>query len=160
MGQRTKNTENIIAVNKKATYDYFILDKIEAGIVLEGWEVKGIRDLKVQLKEAYVKINKGDVILIGSNITPPPYINNNTIKNSSRTRKLLLNQKEINVLVGKVQKEGLTLVPLSLYWKNNKVKLKIGLAKGKKKFDKRQSEKNKDWAIEKNRIAKTKLKNN
>ena len=160
MGQRTKNTENIIAVNKKATYDYFILDKIEDGIVLEGWEVKGIRDLKVQLKEAYVKINKGDVILIGSNITPPPYINNNTIKNSSRTRKLLLNQKEINVLVGKVQKEGLTLVPLSLYWKNNKVKLKIGLAKGKKKFDKRQSEKNKDWAIEKNRIAKTKLKNN
>ena len=159
MGQRTKNTENIIAVNKKATYDYFILEKIEAGIVLEGWEVKGIRDLKVQLKEAYVKINKGDVILIGSNITPPPYINNNTIKNSSRTRKLLLNQKEINVLVGKVQKEGLTLVPLSLYWKNNKVKLKIGLAKGKKKFDKRQSEKNKDWAIEKNRIAKTKLKN-
>ena len=160
MGQRTKNTENIIAVNKKATYDYFILEKIEAGIVLEGWEVKGIRDLKVQLKEPYVKINKGDVILIGSNITPPPYINNNTIKNSSRTRKLLLNQKEINVLVGKVQKEGLTLVPLSLYWKNNKVKLKIGLAKGKKKFDKRQSEKNKDWAIEKNRIAKTKLKNN
>ena len=160
MGQRTKNTENIIAVNKKATYDYFILEKIEAGIVLEGWEVKGIRDLKVQLKEAYVKINKGDVILIGSNITPPPYINKNTIKNSSRTRKLLLNQKEINVLVGKVQKEGLTLVPLSLYWKNNKVKLKIGLAKGKKKFDKRQSEKNKDWAIEKNRIAKTKLKNN
>ena len=160
MGQRTKNTENIIAVNKKATYDYFILEKIEAGIVLEGWEVKGIRDLKVQLKEAYVKINKGDVILIGSNITPPHYINNNTIKNSSRTRKLLLNQKEINVLVGKVQKEGLTLVPLSLYWKSNKVKLKIGLAKGKKKFDKRQSEKNKDWAIEKNRIAKTKLKNN
>ena len=160
MGQRTKNTENIIAVNKKAIYDYFILEKIEAGIVLEGWEVKGIRDLKVQLKEAYVKINKGNVILIGSNITPPSYINNNTIKNSSRTRKLLLNQKEINVLVGKVQKEGLTLIPLSLYWKNNKVKLKIGIAKGKKKFDKRQSEKNKDWAIEKNRIAKTKLKNN
>jgi len=160
MGQRSKNTENIIAVNKKATYDYFILEKIEAGIVLEGWEVKGIRDLKVQLKEAYVKINKSDVILIGSNITPPPYIDNNTIKNSSRTRKLLLNQKEINVLIGKVQKEGLTLVPLSLYWKNNKVKLKIGIAKGKKKFDKRQSEKSKDWAIEKNRIAKTKLKNN
>ena len=160
MGQRTKNTENIIAVNKKATYDYFILEKIEAGIVLEGWEVKGIRDLKVQLKEAYVKINKGDVILIGSNITPPPYINNNTIKNSSRTRKLLLNQKEINVLIGRVQKEGLTLIPLSLYWKNNKVKLKIGVAKGKKKFDKRQSEKSKDWTIEKNRIAKTKLKNN
>ena len=159
MGQRSKNTENIIAVNKKATYDYFILEKIEAGIVLEGWEVKGIRDLKVQLKEAYVKINKGDVILIGSNITPPSYINNNTIKNSSRTRKLLLNQKEINMLVGKVQKEGLTLIPLSLYWKNNKVKLKIGIAKGKKKFDKRQSEKNKDWAIEKSRIAKTKLKN-
>tara|TARA_Y100000741_G_scaffold101743_1_gene75715 strand:+ start:833 stop:1315 length:483 start_codon:yes stop_codon:yes gene_type:complete len=160
MGQRTKNTENIIAVNKKATYDYYILEKIEAGIVLEGWEVKGIRDLKVQLKEAYVKINKGDVILIGSNITPPSYINNDTSKNPSRTRKLLLNQKEINTLIGKVQKDGLTLIPLSLYWKNNKVKLKIGIARGKKKFDKRQSEKKKDWAIEKNRLAKTKLKNN
>jgi len=160
MGQRTKNTENIIAVNKKATYDYFILEKIEAGVVLEGWEVKGIRDLKVQLKEAYVKINKGDVLLIGSNITPPSYINNNTDKNPSRTRKLLLNQKEINFLIGKVQKDGLTLIPLSLYWKNNKVKLKLGIAKGKKKFDKRQSEKKKDWAIEKNRLAKTKLKNN
>ena len=98
MGQRTKNTENIIAVNKKATYDYYILEKIEAGIVLEGWEVKGIRDLKVQLKEAYVKINKGDIILIGSNITPPSYINSDTNKNPSRTRKLLLNQKEINIL--------------------------------------------------------------
>ena len=159
MGQRTKNTENIIAVNKKASYDYNILEKIEAGIVLEGWEVKGIRDLKVQLKEAYVKINKGDVILIGSNITPPSYINNDTSKNPSRTRKLLLNQKEINTLIGKVQKDGLTLIPLSLYWKNNKVKLKIGIATGKKKFDKRQSEKKKDWAIEKNRLAKTKLKN-
>tara|TARA_A100001011_G_scaffold381588_1_gene450318 strand:- start:2011 stop:2493 length:483 start_codon:yes stop_codon:yes gene_type:complete len=160
MGQRTKNTENIIAVNKKASYDYNILEKIEAGIVLEGWEVKGIRDLKVQLKEAYVKINKGDVILIGSNITPPSYTNNDTSKNPSRTRKLLLNQKEINTLIGKVQKDGLTLIPLSLYWKNNKVKLKIGIARGKKKFDKRQSEKKKDWAIEKNRLAKTKLKNN
>ena len=160
MGQRTKNTENIIAVNKKAGYDYYILEKIEAGIVLEGWEVKGIRDLKVQLKEAYVKINKGDVILLGSNITPPSYINNDTSKNPSRTRKLLLNQKEINTLIGKVQKDGLTLIPLSLYWKNNKVKLKLGIAKGKKKFDKRQSEKKKDWAIEKNRLAKTKLKNN
>ena len=160
MGQRTKNTENIIAVNKKATHDYFILEKLEAGIVLEGWEVKGIRELKVQLKEAYIKIIKGNVLLIGSNITPPSYINNDTIKNNSRTRKLLLNQKEINTLIGKVQKDGLTLIPLSLYWKANKVKLKLGIAKGKKKFDKRQSEKNKDWSIEKNRIVKNKLKNN
>ena len=104
MGQRTKNTENIIAVNKKATHDYFILEKMEAGMVLEGWEVKGIRELKVQLKEAYVKIIRGDIILIGSNITPPSYINKDTIKNPTRTRKLLLNKKEINVLIGKVQK--------------------------------------------------------
>tara|TARA_B110000014_G_C20112012_1_gene586077 strand:- start:965 stop:1447 length:483 start_codon:yes stop_codon:yes gene_type:complete len=160
MNQRTKNTENIIAVNKKASHDYFILEKMEAGLVLEGWEVKGIRALKVQLKEAYVKINKGDVLLIGSNITPLSYINKDTYKNATRTRKLLLNQKEINVLIGKVQKEGLTLIPLTLYWKNNKVKLQLGIAKGKKKYDKRQSEKNKDWAIEKNRIVKTKLKSN
>jgi len=158
MGQRIKNTENIIAVNKKASHDYFILEKLEAGIVLEGWEVKGIRALKVQIKEAYVKINKGDILLIGSHITPPSYIDKDTEKNVSRTRKLLLNQKEINTLIGKVQREGLTLIPLSFYWKNNKVKLQLGVAKGKKKFDKRQSEKNKDWAIEKNRVTKNKLK--
>jgi SsrA-binding protein len=160
MGQRTKNTENIIAVNKKATHDYFILEKLEAGIVLEGWEVKGIRALKVQIKEAYVKIIRGEVLFIGSNITPLSYINRDTVKNATRTRKLLLNQKEINTLIGKIKREGLTIIPMLLYWKNNKVKLQIGVAKGKKKFDKRQSEKNKDWAIEKSRVSKIKLRSN
>jgi SsrA-binding protein len=160
MGQRTKNTENIIAVNKKATHDYFILEKLEAGIVLEGWEVKGIRALKVQIKEAYVKIIRGEVLFIGSNITPLSYINRDTVKNATRTRKLLLNQKEINTLIGKIKREGLTIIPMLLYWKNNKVKLQLGVAKGKKKFDKRQSEKNKDWAIEKSRISKIKLRSN
>ena len=160
MGQRTKNTENIIAVNKKATHDYFILEKVEAGIVLEGWEVKGIRALKVQIKEAYVKIIRGEVLFIGSNITPLSYINRDTVKNATRTRKLLLNQKEINTLIGKIKREGLTIIPMLLYWKNNKVKLQLGVAKGKKKFDKRQSEKNKDWAIEKSRVSKIKLRSN
>ena len=160
MGQRTKNTENIIAVNKKATHDYFILEKLEAGIVLEGWEVKGIRALKVQIKEAYVKIIRGEVLFIGSNITPLSYINRDTDKNATRTRKLLLNQKEINTLIGKIKREGLTIIPMLLYWKNNKVKLQLGVAKGKKKFDKRQSEKNKDWAIEKSRVSKIKLRSN
>ncbi|MDA7842168.1 SsrA-binding protein SmpB [Gammaproteobacteria bacterium] len=160
MGQRTKNTENIIAVNKKATHDYFILEKLEAGIVLEGWEVKGIRALKVQIKEAYVKIIRGEVLFIGSNITPLSYINRDTVKNATRTRKLLLNQKEINTLIGKIKREGLTIIPMLLYWKNNKVKLQLGVAKGKKKFDKRQSEKNKDWAIEKSRVSKIKLRSN
>ncbi len=158
MRKKTKNTENIVVVNKKATHDYFIIEKLEAGIVLEGWEVKGIRALKVQLKEAYVKINRGKVLLIGTNITPPDYINKDTVKNQTRTRILLLNHKEINTLIGKVQKEGLALIPLSIYWKNNKVKLSIGVAKGKKKYDKRQSEKDKDWSIEKNRVIKSKLK--
>ena len=158
MGQRTKNTENIIAVNKKATHDYFILEKLEAGIVLEGWEVKGIRALKVQIKEAYVKIIRGEVLFIGSNITPLSYINKDTVKNATRTRKLLLNQKEINTLIGKIKREGLTIIPMLLYWKKNKVKLQLGVAKGKKKFDKRQSEKNKDWAIEKSRVSKIKLR--
>jgi len=160
MGQRTKNTENIIAVNKKATHDYFILEKLEAGVVLEGWEVKGIRALKVQIKEAYVKIINGEVLFIGSNITPLSYINRDTVKNATRTRKLLLNQKEINTLIGKIKREGLTIIPMLLYWKNNKVKLQLGVAKGKKKFDKRQSEKNKDWAIEKSRVSKIKLRSN
>ena len=160
MGQRTKNTENIIAVNKKATHDYFILEKLEAGIVLEGWEVKGIRALKVQIKEAYVKVIRGEVLFIGSNITPLSYINKDTVKNATRTRKLLLNQKEINTLIGKIKREGLTIIPMLLYWKKNKVKLQLGVAKGKKKFDKRQSEKNKDWAIEKSRVSKIKLRSN
>ena len=160
MGQRDKNTENIIAVNKKATHDYFILEKLEAGLVLQGWEVKGIRALKVQLKEAYVRVVKGDVLLIGSHITPPKFINKSEDKNVSRSRKLLLNQKEISTLIGKIKKDGLTLIPLSLYWKNNKVKLMIGIAKGKKKYDKRQAEKNKDWSIQKNRLSKKIQKNN
>ena len=160
MGQNDKNTENIIAVNKKASHDYYILEKLEAGIVLEGWEVKGIRSMKVQLKEAYVKVLKGNLLLIGSHISPPSYINDINEKNVNRTRKLLLNQKEISMLIGKVNKDGLTIIPLSLYWKNNKVKLGIGIAKGKKKFDKRQSEKKKDWSIQKNRLTKKILKDN
>ena len=160
MGQRDKNTENIIAVNKKATHDYFILEKLEAGLVLKGWEVKGIRALKVQLKEAYVRVVKGDVLLIGSHITPPKFVDKSEDKNVSRSRKLLLNQKEIFTLIGKIKKDGLTLIPLSLYWKNNKVKLMIGIAKGKKKYDKRQEEKNKDWSIQKNRLSKKIQKNN
>ena len=112
MGQNDKNTENIIAVNKKASHDYYILDKLEAGIVLEGWEVKGIRSMKVQLKEAYVKILKGNLLLIGSHISPPSYINDIKEKDASRTRKLLLNQKEISMLIGKVNRDGLTIIPL------------------------------------------------
>ncbi len=149
-----------IIQNKKAFHDYFIEDRYEAGIVLEGWEVKGIRALKVQIKEAYVKIIRGEVLFIGSNITPLSYINRDTVKNATRTRKLLLNQKEINTLIGKIKREGLTIIPMLLYWKNNKVKLQLGVAKGKKKFDKRQSEKNKDWAIEKSRVSKIKLRSN
>ena len=105
MGQNDKNTENIIAVNKKASHDYYILEKLEAGIVLEGWEVKGIRSMKVQLKEAYVKVLKGNLLLIGSHISPPSYINDINEKNVNRTRKLLLNQKELSMLIGKVNKE-------------------------------------------------------
>ena len=114
MGQRTKNTENIIAVNKKATYDYFILEKIEAGIVLEGWEVKGIRDLKVQLKEAYVKINKGDVILIGSNITPPHYINNNTINFHTSSKKKCCVNRPVSILSPNPARSGLCGIFLPL----------------------------------------------
>ena len=116
--------------------------------------------MKVQLKEAYVKVLRGNLLLIGSHISPPSYINDINEKNVNRTRKLLLNQKEISMLIGKVNKDGLTIIPLSLYWKNNKVKLGIGIAKGKKKYDKRQSEKKKDWSIQKNRLTKKILKDN
>jgi SsrA-binding protein len=143
-----------IAQNKKAFHDYFIEEKHEAGIVLEGWEVKAIRDGRVQLKEAYVVIQRGEIYLIGCHITPMGSASTHIRPDATRTRKLLLHSEEIAKLIGKVERAGYTLVPLDMHFTRGRVKIEIGLAKGKKQYDKREAEKERDWEREKGRIMR------
>ena len=144
-----------IIQNKKAFHDYFIEDKYEAGIVLEGWEIKAIRDGRANIKEAYVIIQKGEIFLLGCHITPMGSASTHINPDNIRTRKLLLNNVEIIKLIGKVERSGFTLVPLDMHYKGGYVKCQIGLAKGKKQYDKRATEKEKDWNREKNRIMRS-----
>ena len=144
-----------IIQNKKAFHDYFIEDKYEAGIVLEGWEIKAIRDGRANIKEAYVIIQKGEIFLLGCHITPMGSASTHINPDNIRTRKLLLNNVEIIKLIGKVERSGFTLVPLDMHYKGSFVKCEIGLAKGKKQYDKRATEKEKDWNREKNRIMRS-----
>ena len=143
-----------IAQNKKAFHDYFIEEKYEAGIVLEGWEVKAIRDHKVSLKEAYVIIQRGEIYLIGCHITPLGAASTHIRPDTIRTRKLLLHNEEIAKLIGKVERAGYTLVPLDMHYTRGRIKVQIGLAKGKKQYDKRATEKDRDWQREKARIVR------
>ena len=144
-----------IIQNKKAFHDYFIEDKYEAGIVLEGWEVKAIRDGRANIKEAYVIIQKGEIFLLGCHITPMGSASTHINPDNIRTRKLLLKDDEIVKLIGKVERSGFTLVPLDMHYKGSYIKCEIGLAKGKKQYDKRATEKEKDWNREKNRIMRS-----
>ena len=144
-----------IAQNKKAFHDYFIEDKYEAGIVLEGWEVKAIRDNRINLKEAYVIIQRGEIYLIGCHVTPLGSASTHVRPDAIRTRKLLLHNEEIAKLIGKVQIAGYTLVPLDMHYTRGKIKIQIGLAKGKKQYDKRATEKDRDWEREKGRIMRS-----
>ncbi len=143
-----------IAQNKKAFFDYFIEDKYEAGIVLEGWEVKAIRDKRVNIKEAYVIIQRGEIYLLGCHITPLGSASTHVRPDATRTRKLLLHQEQISKLIGQVERAGYTLVPLDLHYTRGRVKVQIGLGKGKKQHDKRQTEKKRDWEREKSRIMR------
>ncbi len=145
-----------IVQNKKAYHDYFIEDKYEAGVVFEGWEVKAIRAGRVQLKEAYVTIRKGELYMIGCHISPLSTTSTHIHPDSVRTRKLLLHAEEIKRLIGKVERSGYTLVPLDMHYKAGRIKLEIGLAKGKKQHDKRESEKQKEWARDKQRLMRAK----
>jgi len=144
-----------IAVNKKAFHDYFIEEKYEAGMVLEGWEVKAIRAGRVQIKEAYVVIRKQELFLIGCHISPLPEASTHIHPDPTRTRKLLLKMGEINRLIGKVERAGYALVPLDLHYTKGRIKLEVGLAKGKKQHDKREAEKEREWKREKEQIMKT-----
>lgn len=143
-----------IVDNKKAFFDYFIEERFEAGVVLEGWEVKAIRAGRIQLKEAYVIVRHGEVFLFGAHVSPLPTASTHINPDPVRTRKLLLNAGEISTLIGKVERAGYTLVPLNLHYTKGRIKCEIGLAKGKKQHDKRDTEKQRDWQREKQSILK------
>ncbi len=144
-----------IVDNKKAFHDYFIEERFEAGLALEGWEVKAIRAGRVQIKEAYVILRGGEVFLIGCHISPLPTASTHVQPDPVRTRKLLLHAAEISKLIGKVERAGYALVPLDLHYGKGRVKLAIGLAHGKKQHDKRETEKKRDWDREKQRLMRT-----
>jgi len=143
-----------ITDNKKAFHDYFIEERFEAGIVLEGWEVKAIRAGRTQLKEAYVIVRNGEIFLFGAHISPLPTASTHIHPDAVRTRKLLLNASEISKLIAKVERAGFTLVPINLHFKGGRIKCEIGLAKGKKQFDKRETEKDRDWLREQQKLMK------
>jgi SsrA-binding protein len=147
-----------IVDNKKAFYDYFIEERYEAGLVLEGWEVKSIRAGRVQLKEAYVTLMGAEPFVIGMHISPLLSASTHVHADPTRSRKLLLNAEEIRKLIGKVEQRGYTLVPLDLHYTKGRVKLAIGLAKGKKQHDKRETEKERDWQREQQQILRARRK--
>jgi SsrA-binding protein len=143
-----------IVENKKAFFDYFVEERFEAGLALEGWEVKAIRAGRVQLKEAYVVVRHGEIALIGSHISPLPTASTHVKPEPIRTRKLLLHRKEINMLMGKVDRAGYTLVPINMHFSKGRIKLEIGLAKGKKQHDKRAAIRDRDWNRDKQRLVR------
>jgi len=143
-----------IAENRKARFDFHIEDHYEAGIALQGWEVKSLRAGRAQLKEAYCFIKNGEAFLYGAHISALPTASTHFVPEPLRTRKLLLNRAEIETLENAVDRKGYTIVPLEMYWKKSNAKLKIGLAKGKQDHDKRDTEKDRDWQREKSRLMK------
>ncbi len=153
--KNTKPASNpTIALNRQATHEYFIEERFEAGLVLEGWEVKSLRAGRAQLKESYVILKHGEAWLIGAHVSPLTSASTHIETDPVRTRKLLLHRQQLARLIGQVERRGYTLVPLALYWNKGRAKLEIGLAKGKKLHDKRASEKDRDWQREKQRVMK------
>ena len=143
-----------ITVNKKAFHDYFVEEKYEAGLALQGWEVKAIRAGRVNIKESYVVIRNGEIFLIGMHLTPLPTASTHVNPDPTRTRKLLLHSEQIMKLIGKVERAGYALLPLDLHYTRGRIKAEIGLAKGKKQHDKRADEQEKDWKRERERLLK------
>ena len=154
MAKAKKKSPATIARNKKARFDFHIEEDFEAGLVLEGWEVKSLREGKVQLTESYAVIKDGEAFLFGAHITPLITASTHINPDPTRTRKLLLNRHELDKMIGAVERKGYTLVPLNLHWKTGRAKLQVGLGKGKKKHDKRATEKDRDWQRQKERILK------
>jgi SsrA-binding protein len=154
MSAKKTSNKNLIVENRRAFHDYFIEERFEAGIALEGWEVKSLRASKIALAEGYVLLKNGEAWLFGAHISPLSTVSTHIQPDPLRTRKLLLHAKELSKLFGSVERKGYTLVPISLYWKNGRVKLEIALAKGKKQYDKRVTLKERDWQREKQQLMK------
>lgn len=151
---KTLDGPKTIAENRRARFDYFIEERYEAGIVLEGWEVKALRAGKAQITESHVFVRDGEVFWIGAHVNPLKTTSTHVIADPTRTRKLLMKHSEIAHLIGAVERKGYTIVPLELYWQRGKAKLRIGLAKGKKQHDKRETEKERDWSRDKARLLR------
>jgi SsrA-binding protein len=143
-----------IVENRKAFHDYFIEERFEAGLALEGWEVKAVRGGRANLKEAYVVVRNGDIVLLGAHISPLSTASTHVKPDPTRTRKLLMHREEIARLVGKVERAGYTLAPLDLHYKNGRIKIEIGLAKGKKQFDKRHAIREREWTRDQQRLLR------
>ncbi len=149
-----EEAERDIARNRRARHEYFIEETYEAGLVLQGWEVKSMRDGRVQITEAYVRIIKEEAWLVGAHFTPLLSASTHIHPDPTRTRKLLLHAEQLAKLIGKVERAGYTLIPLDLHWTRGRAKLNVGLAKGKKAHDKRADQKNKDWERQKQRLMR------
>ena len=144
-----------IVENRKAFFDYFVEERFEAGVALEGWEVKAVRAGRIQLKESYVVVRHGEIALIGAHISPLSTASTHVKPDPTRTRKLLLHRKEINMLMGRVDRAGYTLVPINMHFNKGRIKLEIGLAKGKKQHDKRAAIRDRDWNRDKQRLMRS-----
>ena len=153
--KKSKTSDNTIATNRIARHDYFIEEDLEVGMVLEGWEVKSLREKNLQLKESYVQVKNGELSIIGAHISALNTASTHINPDPRRTRKLLAHRIEIDRLTGMVERKGFTLVALSAYWVRGRAKLKVGLAKGKKHHDKRSTEKDRDWKRDQARIMKS-----
>ncbi len=151
---RKKDGSSTIAVNKRARFEYHIEERIEAGIALEGWEVKALREGRVQFADSYVLLKDNEAWLFGCQINPLPTASTHINPDPTRTRKLLLHRREIDRLVGAVDRRGYTVVPTAMYWSRGRAKVEIGMARGKRQHDKRKSEKDRDWERQKGRIMK------
>ncbi|MES1927861.1 SsrA-binding protein [Salinisphaera dokdonensis CL-ES53] len=153
--KNSKQPSSTIALNKRARHDFFLEERLEAGLVLEGWEVKSLRAGKGRITEAYVLIKDGEAFLLGGHIQPLQSASTHVVVDPTRTRKLLLHERELATLIGATEQKGFTIVPLAMYWKRGKAKLEIALAKGKANYDKRQSKKEADWNRRKAQILRT-----
>lgn len=154
-GKDKANTDDkTIALNKRARYEYHLVERFEAGLALQGWEVKAIRAGRANLTDGYAYVQDGELFLIGAQITPLIQASTHVVANDRRTRKLLLHRREIDKLIGRVERDGYTIVPTAMYWSKNKVKLEIALAKGKQSHDKRETERERDWQRDKQRVMR------
>jgi SsrA-binding protein len=151
---KSKSSSSTIALNKKARHDYFIEDRFEAGLVLHGWEVKSLREGRAQLSESYIVVKNGEAWLFGFHVSPLLSASSHVTPDPTRTRKLLLHRRELDKLIGAVERKGYTLIPLALYWKKGLAKLEVALARGKQSHDKRAADKDREWSLSKQRLLR------